>query len=183
MGRIDAKRKLWPLALFVLPAVLVKAASVTLFDVAQPRGAKAASPAAADAAIGPPPKRQWSAQEMAAAHYVQTLRSRPFGPPPMLHENSGAPRPRSTSAHPVPTPQAQPDPPVEHPRFTLQAVIIATGNPKALINGAPYVLGERIRGTQWVVSEIDPRWRVVVIQNSATGDRLELSHERSTSQD
>ncbi len=154
MASLDNTQRFVPLAMFVLPLIVVKLTAVFLGGSA-PSGASAASntgdaPAASPIAAPSISSGAWSAAQQAAAAHVRMLSSTHFGPTPMLHVErpESAIEPTLIVAEPT---VAVP----EIPRFTLFAVISTTAGDHAVIDSRPYKQGDTVFGTNWFVQVID----------------------------
>lgn len=162
----EAHRRLWSAAMFVLPVVAVKVAAALLGGSA-PSAAKAGpvvgDPAAAVGDKTGAARIEWTASQHQAAEHVRELSSTPFGPAPMFY----AAKPQMVVSQPQPEVAApQPEAPVI-PEFTLHAVMTASGDNKAVINGHLCRVGDKVGDTGWRVREIDIDRRKVTLSDGS----------------
>ena len=164
MATAETKRRLMNAGMFILPLFLVKGAGVML-STGGPRGVEAAVSGAEETPVIQTPiaAPQWSEAQLAVADYVQQLHDTPFGAVPLFF------------------PQDQPEPAEiiqaelglqPPPEIVLQAILASANSATALIDGKPHKVGDEIRDTGWVIIEIDPELRAVMIQDPQ-GDRVE----------
>jgi hypothetical protein len=160
MASHDRNRRLWAVGFFVMTLVAVKLAA-TMFGGGAPGPAQASpdvSTAGGDPAPGTAPpvaKVEWTERQRAAGEYVRQLAQQSFGPTPLLY--TAKPRPGQTS------PTIEPILQSPRPQFVLRAVMATSSGNKALIDGRMYQIGEKVRGSGWVVQTIDIDARSVTL--------------------
>ncbi|UCD74643.1 MAG: hypothetical protein JSV91_12745 [Phycisphaerales bacterium] len=165
MPTAETKRRMMNVAVFVLPLLLVEAAAVVI-GTGSPRGLQAAPDGLEEPAAVEPSLQtsQWSDAQLAAADHVLQLRSKPFGPVPLLFEISDESEIPGGEGW-----EAGPQPP---PEITLQAILSSNNSVTALIDGKTHRIGDGIRDTGWVIIDIDSDNRAVTIRDPQT-ERVE----------
>lgn len=163
----EMRKNLAAIGALVLPVVVVKLTTLMLGHSALSAQAtmKAAHPVAE---VSAPAMQQGqnSERQRNAAKHVQSLKSQPFGPAPLLFAPAAA---APVSADPttpsvVVTPSESPNDDVDPvPQFIVNAVMSSTTGQRALINGRPYRVGEQVRGTTWTVTAIESAKRSVTL--------------------
>jgi len=162
----DLIRTVGPVAVLVVPIVIVKLAS----GLMQPSGAAAAlvQPqinAVNEAAIDMP---QWTPAQLAAGQHLLALRAQPFGPSPLLVNSTPAP---VDATGETPTAETRPD----QPEFALQAILNSAVGEKAVINGRLYAVGETIGLSSWRLVAADSDAREAVLIDGETGNSMTIT--------
>ncbi len=160
------------LGVFLLPLLLVKGTAIM---VAEPVQTVAASPAiVAGSGVDSiaPYRPQWTLQQLVAADYLDELRELSFGPSPLLHIIKRQPTP---NPGPNTDPTANENPILPPPDVTVQMILKSRRGNVALINHRRYRVGDAIGSEGWVVQNIDPSTRSVLIMLPGTGRTATLS--------
>jgi hypothetical protein len=165
------REKLGMLIVFLLPLLLVKGGG--LLTGGGPSGASASTGPAPQPSVEAVPVEspEWSDEQLAAAARVNELRSRPFGPSPLLHVV--APK-----IEPVIPDDPLPDTRVEVPPPDVNVKMILTrsdGNHIALIGRRHYRVGDAIGDDGWVITKIDGAARSVEIEHEPSGRSATLT--------
>ena len=166
MNASDAKTKIVTFGMFLLPLILVKATALMLGqgpDTATAGGGP--NNDAATTAIIDPVTREWTEQQLAATRHIELLRTKDFGPSPLLHQQ---PPPRPNSTRPPDTPRIHPPPDV-----SVKTILKTSRGNIALINGRLYRVGGKI-GDGWIVMVIDADARLVLIKHEDSGEEATL---------
>ena len=165
MPTTDTKRQMMNVGVFILPLLLVQAASV-IVGAGSPRAIEAAAPGVDEPAAVEPSLQtaRWSDAQLAAADYVRELRARSFGAVPLLYESvETVVDPGDETAQPgLPPP----------PQVTLQAILASANSVTVLIDGKTHRISDEIRDSGWVIDTIDADSRSITIRDPQT-DRVE----------
>lgn len=163
MNAGDAKTKIVTIGMFLLPLILVKGTALMLGQGPDTATAgDGANNVAATTAIIEPVTREWNEQQLAATRHIELLRTKDFGPSPLLHQQ---PPPPPNSTKPPDTPRIHPP-----PNVSVKMILKTSRGNIALINGRRYRVGDKI-GDGWIVTGIDAR--SVLIEHT-------VSHEEAT---
>lgn len=161
------------LGVFLLPLLLVKGTAIM---VAEPAQAVAASTAIVAGSTGVDSvseyKPEWTLQQLVAADYLDELRELPFGPSPLLHIVERQPTP---NPGPNTDPTVNENPILPPPDVTVQMILKSRRGNVALINHRRYRVGDAIGSEGWVVQNIDPSTRSVLVMLPGTGRTATLS--------
>lgn len=167
----EMRKNLASITIFTLPVIVVKLATMVLGG---PASTSAQDPGlelvAGDGTPVPTNKvAAWSEDQLAAARYIDALRSQPFGATPLLHDTQ--------EPELVPDPEIIPVEPVSDVKFVLQAVMSGERGDTALINGRPYRKGDQIRGTRWSVISIDSSNHIATLKEAKSGQSMVIRVE------
>lgn len=157
----NLKRAIVPLAVFVLPLLLVKLSAVML-GRSGPAEANSSSTAVTPSELLPlgAGRKPWSKQQRAAARHVDWLRTQPFGATPLYYEVTETPPDNGGSPTPVR---------FERPHIVLQAVMTSPTGNVALIDAKRYRAGDRLAGSVWIIGEINGATRSITLVHPPTG--------------
>jgi len=170
MSNPDTRKNILSIGAVVLPVIAVKIATIMLGHSSATTALAAPRPAVIDGATASShaERARLTPRQMAAAKYVETSYSTPFGRTPMLF----APAPQVPSTTPVvsvSTPVQDTHPSEPLPSFTLNAVMSSSTGQRAVINGTPYLVGDVVKNTDWVIHSIRVDERSATLGDTKSG--------------
>ena len=168
MNAIETKTKIVTFGMFLLPLILVKGTALMLGQGPE-RATAGTDPnnVTATTAIIAPVTREWSEEQLAATRHVELLRTKRFGPSPLLHQQP--PPPPNNNTRPPDQPRIHPP-----PNVSVKTILKSGRGNIALINGRLYRVGDKI-GDGWIVTVIDADARSVLIEHEASGEEATLT--------
>lgn len=101
-------------------------------------------------------------QQKHAVDYIAILQSKQFGPSP-LHRGAKTIIGDNNPFPPPALPSLQ---------ITVQMIMSSSAGNTALIDGKPYKVGQKLKDSAWIVSEIDGEARSVTVENKQTGQSM-----------
>ena len=167
MSSQDSKSRLLGLGVFLLPLLLVKGTAMFIGQPAPTADASGGHSTTVGVSVIETFKPQWSPEQIGAAHRVEELRGLPFGDSPLLHA-------RKIEDHGPVVPPDRTIIETEPPRVVVQVILRSRRGNVALIGGHSYRIGDEIGETGWIVMEIDPVARSVLIEHTASGREWSL---------
>lgn len=171
----ETRKRATAIAALMLPVVAVKLTTVLMGQSPMQTAVAASSAAAVVASANAPGQKpgQCTPRQRAAMQYVDSLRSQPFGPAPILF--AVAPEQQvttSTSTTITPDVITPIGDLTSVPKFSLNAVMSADSGRRAVINGRPYREGDMIHGTTWIIATIDCGKRSVTVRDSQSDRQI-----------
>ncbi|MCH8823987.1 MAG: hypothetical protein IH984_10805 [Planctomycetes bacterium] len=101
-------------------------------------------------------------QQSQAVDYIAILQSKQFGPSP-LHRGA---KTIIGDKNPFPPPK------LPSLQITVQMIMSSSAGNTVLIDGKPYKVGQKLKDSAWIVSEIDGEARSVTVENKRTGQSM-----------
>jgi len=144
------------LAMLLLPIIMVKVVAISV-GISGPAGV-AASPSDQTPeamVLGPTGAPVWAPSQRAAAERAAQLRGRPFAANPLLY-----------GGHTTPTTAEQQSPANV---YIVQVILATRGGNVALINNGQYRVGDRLVGSEYLITAIDSDARIVIVQHEQNG--------------
>lgn len=159
------KSRLMGLGVFLLPLLLVKGTALMVGQTPQGASASGTAGGSTPAGVIETYTPDWSLEQIAASHRVDTLRNLPFGESPLLH----ARRVEDVVIDPIdPRPTV-----IKPPNVDVKMILRSSRGNVALIDGKYYRTGDSL-GDGWIIEDIDPLTRSVFIMHPRSSQEATL---------